>query len=71
MSKRARPETRRTARFVWTSISKRTLVLFVLSLIGSSLALASASVETPNPSLLRHPETRLNPPTVVAKATLP
>lgn len=71
MSKRARPETRRTARIVWTSISKRTIVLFVLSLIGSSLALASASVDTPDPSLLRHPETRLNPPTVVAKATLP
>lgn len=71
MSKRARPETRRTEHIVWTTISKRTIVLFLLSLVGSSLAFASTSLETPKPELLRSHETRLNPPAVVAKPTLP
>ncbi|AFZ21817.1 phosphodiester glycosidase family protein [Allocoleopsis franciscana] len=71
MSKRTRPETRHTTRIVWTTISKRTLVLFVLSLVGSSLAFASTSLETPKPQLLHGYETRLNPSAVVAKTTLP
>jgi hypothetical protein len=71
MSKRARPETRRTERIVWTTISKRTLVLFALSLVGSSLAFASTSFETPKAQLLHGSETKLNPPAVVAKTTLP
>lgn len=46
MSKRARPETSipnypKGDRMVWTTISKRTIVLFAISLLGSTLAIAS------------------------------
>lgn len=87
MSKRARPKTRRTDRprdsakllrnqrsadrIVWATVSKRTIVLFVLSLVVSSFALASANVETPEPPLSPRHETRLNQPPLVAKETLP
>ncbi|HEY9611357.1 phosphodiester glycosidase family protein [Allocoleopsis sp.] len=61
----------REDRIVWATISRRTIVLFVLSLVGSSLALASANVETPESPLLQRRETRLNQPPVLTKETLP
>ena len=61
----------REERIVWATISRRTIVLFILSLLGSSLALASANVETPESPLVQSHETRLNQLPAVAKETLP
>jgi hypothetical protein len=61
---------RRADRIVWTTISKQTIALFGISIIGSSLALASTSVEKPKPPLWQSRETRLNQPPIVAEETL-
>src|SRR5690242_13076361 len=87
MSKRARPNTRRADRprasakllrnqrsadlIVWATVSKRTIVLFVLSLVVSSFALASANVETPEPPLSPRQEERQSQPQPVANEILP
>ena len=71
MSKRTRPETRAAARLVGTTISKRTIVLFAMSLMGSSLAIASAYDEqTASPNLQRS-ATTLNPLSAVAEEAIP
>jgi hypothetical protein len=71
MSKRVQPETRAAARLVGTTISKRTIVLFAMSLMGSSLAIASAYDEqTASPNLQRS-ATTLNPLSAVAEEAIP